>query len=328
MRWRSVTSPTAYGAARPSRSPGRGRSANYRAPSGWNCSSFWRSEDSIAAPPMTSLAARPGRRCAASRPRSGRPRMDLPLPRCWNGSADGDSGRFLPLNTGTVFTLKARPGGKTGSLCNRIMLYDVSRHSAWARKLPACGLIQLLWLLFERSIATEPHAQDHAQDHARDKILFAGVHRNRPPDRDGGGGGAIGWCRSAGVGAIFQFRRTAAVAAIAAIRTAWPRLVRRRPVRAIPAARAQANRELLQGAAAGKTRNHPRAQRAGAWRRDGGLARLWSGGRLCRAAGHGRDPQTQDRLRADQISAQGRSGGLARGRQDDPCNGKDRKSTR
>ena len=52
-------------------SPGRGRNGNYRAPSGWNCSSCWPSAASIAAPRTASSAARPGMRCAASRPRSG-----------------------------------------------------------------------------------------------------------------------------------------------------------------------------------------------------------------------------------------------------------------
>ena len=38
-------------------------------------------------PRMASSADRPGRPCAASRPRSARPRTGLPLPTCWNGCA-------------------------------------------------------------------------------------------------------------------------------------------------------------------------------------------------------------------------------------------------
>ena len=41
------------------------------------------------APRTASSAARPGRRCAASRPRSGRRRTDLPPPTCWSGCGGG-----------------------------------------------------------------------------------------------------------------------------------------------------------------------------------------------------------------------------------------------
>ena len=44
-----------------------------------------------AAPRTASSAARPARRCAASRPRSGRRRTDLPPPTCWSGSGGGET---------------------------------------------------------------------------------------------------------------------------------------------------------------------------------------------------------------------------------------------
>ena len=98
------------------------------------------------------------------------------------------------------------------------------------------------------------------------------------------------------------------------------RLVRRRSVRAVPAtaAGAEAGREFFQGAAAGEARDRAGAQRAGAGRRHGGLARLWPRGRLCRTARHGRDPPAQDRLRPDQVPAQGRAGRLGRRGQGHP----------
>src|ERR1017187_882844 len=106
----------------------------------------------------------------------------------------------------------------------------------------------------KRSIATEPHVKA--------KILFPGVHRDRPADRGGGGAGAVGRDRGAGIGAVFQFWRAAAApaASAAAQRRPW-RLVRRRPVRAVPAAAgAEAGREFFQGAAAGEARNRAGSQ--------------------------------------------------------------------
>ncbi len=70
-----------------------------RAPSGWNCSSFWPSAASIRVPPMASSADRPGRRCAASKPPSGRRRTDLPPPTCWSGSGGGETPVPLPKVT-------------------------------------------------------------------------------------------------------------------------------------------------------------------------------------------------------------------------------------
>ena len=61
------------------------------APSGWNCSSCWSSAASTAAPRTASSAVTPARPCAASRPRSGRRRTDLPLPTCWSGCADAEN---------------------------------------------------------------------------------------------------------------------------------------------------------------------------------------------------------------------------------------------
>ena len=141
--------------------------------------------------------------------------------------------------------------------------------------------------------------------------------------------GAVGRDRGAGLGAVLQFRRAAAAAAAAAQRRHWRRLVRRRPVRAVPAAAgAEARRKLFQGAAAGEARNRAGPQCARARRRHGGLARLWPGGCLCRSARHGRDPQAQDRLRPDQISAQGRSGRLGRRGERHPRHGKARRHRR
>src|SRR6185437_11698499 len=90
MRSRSATSPTAWPAGRRSCSPGRGRNGNYRAPSGWNFSNSSPSAVSTAAPPTASSADRPGRPCGASRPQSGRRRMDLLPPTCWNGFEGAD----------------------------------------------------------------------------------------------------------------------------------------------------------------------------------------------------------------------------------------------
>src|SRR6478672_9236494 len=133
--------------------------------------------------------------------------------------------------------------------------------------------------------------------HGEAKVLCPGVHRDRPADRAGGSGRAIGWDRRTGFGAVLQFRQFWWAAAAAAAAAAGRRLVRRRFFRAVPttttttaAAGAEADRELFQGAAAGEARGRGGAQRAGARRCDGGLARLWSRGRLCRTPGYGRDP--------------------------------------
>ena len=96
------------------------------------------------------------------------------------------------------------------------------------------------------------------------------------------------------------------------------RLVRRRFLRAVPAAAAQArDAGFLQGAGAGQARPQFRAgaQRAGARRRHGRLARLRPRGRLHRAARHGRDPQAPTVVRPDQISAEGRAVRLGGGGQ-------------
>src|SRR6202011_2648098 len=117
MHWRSAISPTDCAASHLSCSPGRGRSGNYRAPSGWNCSSFSPSAGSIAAPRTASSAARPGRHCAASRPRSGRLRTDLPLRRYWSGYAGSDSGAIQPeINPVQARTAReAKPGSQSYS---------------------------------------------------------------------------------------------------------------------------------------------------------------------------------------------------------------------
>ena len=96
------------------------------------------------------------------------------------------------------------------------------------------------------------------------------------------------------------------------------RLVRRRLLCPLPAAGAQArDAGFLQGAAARQARSefHSRAQRDGARRRHGRLARLRSRRRLCRAARHGRDPQAPRDLRPDQVSAEGRAVRLGGGGQ-------------
>src|ERR1700712_2203442 len=92
MRWRSAILPTGCAAARRSCSPGRGRNGNCRAPNGWNCSSFCPSAASIAAPPTASSAARPGRRCVVTRPRSEPRRTGLPPPTCWSGCGGAEPG--------------------------------------------------------------------------------------------------------------------------------------------------------------------------------------------------------------------------------------------
>jgi len=46
--------------------------------------------------PTASSAARPGRPCAGSRPRSARLRTDLPPPTCWSGSGGGENRRPPP----------------------------------------------------------------------------------------------------------------------------------------------------------------------------------------------------------------------------------------
>ena len=144
------------------------------------------------------------------------------------------------------------------------------------------------------------------------KVLFPGVHRKRPADRAGGCGRAAGRDRRTGVGAVLQFRRTAPAGA---------------PPRAAAAAgsaatcsrhsssRRRSGSQNFSRAPPPDKRDPtivPGAQRAGARRRHGGLARLRPRGCLFRTAGHGRDPQAQDRLRPDQISAQGRAGRLGR----------------
>ena len=112
---------------------------------------------------------------------------------------------------------------------------------------------------------------------------------------------------------------TAAAADSAAARR-W-RLVRKRHLRAVPAAGAAARgsaRGFFQGAGAGEARHRGGAQHPGARRRHGGLAGLRPRGRLFRTARHGHHPQAQDRLRPDQVSAQGRSRRLGRRRQGHP----------
>src|SRR5215211_3249845 len=106
---------------------------------------------------------------------------------------------------------------------------------------PACGPIPLLWLLVPRSIATGLNAKAEA--------IFARLHRARPAGRAGGRDRAFGRDRRPRFGAVFQFRRTAAAGAA----QQW--LVRRRILRAIPAAGAQARDPgFFQGAAAGEAR--------------------------------------------------------------------------
>src|SRR3984957_6856727 len=95
--------------------------------------------------------------------------------------------------------------------------------------------------------------------HAEAEILFPGVYRKRPADR--AGGRAAGRDRGTGFRAVFQFRlrRTAAASATdttpAKQRAARRRLVRRRSVRAIPAAGAEADREFFQSTAAREARD-------------------------------------------------------------------------
>src|SRR6476646_344002 len=114
---------------------------------------------------------------------------------------------------------------------------------------------------------------------------------------------------------ILQFRRAADTVATAQqrIRRWW--VVWRRCIRPVSTADpAPASTEasdsqadsggFFQGAAIPEARDRGGAQRAGARRCDGRLARLRPRGCLFRTAGNGRDPQAQDRLRAHQVSAQ------------------------
>src|ERR1700736_3691107 len=121
-------------------------------------------------------------------------------------------------------------------------------------KLPACGLIPLVWL-------TSPDHRDRA--HAEAKVLPARVHRNRPAGRAGGGDRAVGRDRRPRFGAVLQFPgfwRSAAAAGAAATTQQWRwRLVRRRLLSTLPAAAttASATSGFLQGTAAGQARHHP-----------------------------------------------------------------------
>src|ERR1700694_3923860 len=93
--------------------------------------------------------------------------------------------------------------------------------------------------------------------HGKTKILFARVYRKRLADVAGVCGRAAGRNRRTGIRAVFQFWRTAAAATAAQQRWVrwrirrWRWLVRRRSVRALPAAGAEAGppRGFFQGAA-------------------------------------------------------------------------------
>ena len=178
----------------------------------------------------------------------------------------------------------------------------------WGRNLPACGLIPLLYLL-----TITIHCDRAA---CQSQNPFSGVFTETGPLI----ALAVAVALLVGIAgpASAQFFNFG-VGGHARSRAARRRLVRRRSVRAVPAAgAASAAPRIFPGAAAGEARHRAGAQRAGARRRHGGLARLRPRGRLCRAARHGRDPQAQDRLRPDQVSAQGRAGRLGRRRQGHP----------
>src|ERR1700733_3449501 len=96
----------------------------------------------------------------------------------------------------------------------------------WLPKLPACGPIPLLWW---------PEFHFAIRAHAKAEILSGRVDRTWPADR--AGDSIAGRRHRAGIGAVFQFRWAAAAAAAIAQRR---RMVRRRPVRAVPAAGATA----------------------------------------------------------------------------------------
>src|SRR6185295_10570653 len=133
MRWRSAISPTACAADPPSCSPGRGRNGCCRAPNGWNCSSCWPSAASTRARRTASSAGRPGRRCAVSRPRSGRRRTDLPPPTSWNGCGGAKSPLFHP---------KSNP--ENHDFAEALTVRPEPRF--YGENLPACGPIPLLYL--------------------------------------------------------------------------------------------------------------------------------------------------------------------------------------
>ena len=180
------------------------------------------------------------------------------------------------------------------------------------RNLPACGPIPLLYLRL---------TIDCDRAGCRSQNLFARVHRDRPAGRAGGCDRAADRDRGTRLGAIFQFRRLRRSAAAPAPPQrgggGWfggdffaPFQQQQQPASAAPG--------FFPRAAAGQARHRSRAQRAGARRRHGRLARLWPGRRLHRAARYGRDPQAQDRVRPDQVSAEGRARRLGRRRQGHP----------
>src|ERR1700682_5448305 len=117
------------------------------------------------------------------------------------------------------------------------------------------------------------------ETHACSEVLFPGFYRKRPADRVGGCGGVVGRYSRAGIGTVFQFPLLRRSSCPTATRRGW-RLARRRSVRAIPAAGAETRtrhtRGLFPRAIAREARDRARAQRAGARRRHGGLARLRS----------------------------------------------------
>ena len=142
------------------------------------------------------------------------------------------------------------------------------------------------------------------------EVLFARVHRDRPADRAGGRDRAIGRDRRAGVRAVLQFRRlrrSAAAAARNAVAAAGSAAISSRHFSSSSSPSRRRVQDFSKAPPPEKRDDRAGAQRAGARRRHGRLARLRPRGRLCRTARHGRDPQAQDRLRPDQISAQGRA---------------------
>src|SRR6195952_2776285 len=187
MRWRSAISPTGCAAARRSCSPGRGRNGNCRAPNGWNCSSFWPSAASIAAPPTASSAARPGRRCVVTRPRSEPRRTGLPPPTCWSGCAGGEpgirsrkvtvNGRFPRLFAGK--SARRRPDSATMTSRTTIVAERMPKPKSFLRLFtepgPLTALAVAIALLI--GIASPASAQF---------FNFGGW--SRPQPRSGGGG--------------------------------------------------------------------------------------------------------------------------------------------
>ena len=203
--------------------------------------------------PTASSAARPGRRCAASRPRSACRRTDLPPPTYWSGSGDGKT--RLPATRSNLEHAHFRTGLDRSGRCP---VYGGKS----ARLRPDSAIIAIA----PDAIAIEPNVQA--------EILFPGVHRKRPLI-------ALAVAIALLVGIVGPASAQFLISADhpgrrrAAAGGGWFGGDLFAPFQQ-PAPRA--GRGLFQGAGAGEARSEHRAgaQLAGAGRRHGGLARLRS----------------------------------------------------